>query len=192
MTSRHYPASLTTLILFCIWAIRWFLFKFYGNLGCWYRRNYRYYFYKMTASMIQRRVMTSSHDVMPSYKNEEMVVCFQLHLPINQVNKISLNCSIQQVQISKMRFVVLWRDIMNMMSLHEVESSSKCNCDGTSWLSNTNNYINRPIIIFLTHLQANINEMSFVTSYNHASDVMASRYDMTKTMRLLNSATRET
>ena len=68
---------------------------------------------------------------------------------------------------------------MIMMSLHEVKSACKCKCDDTSWLSNSNNHINRQRIIFLANLQADIDTVSFVTSYNHVIDVMASRYDMT-------------
>ena len=85
---------------------------------------------------------------------------------------------------------------MIMMSLHEVKSSCKCTCDDTSWLSNSNNRINRQRIIFLAHLQADIDKVSFVTSYN-VSDVMASRNDITtyaniKSMIFLNSATKNT
>ena len=40
-------------------------------------------------------------------------------------------------------------------------------------------YIKQATNHFLAHLQADIDTVSFVTSYNHVIDVMASRYDMT-------------
>ena len=107
-----------------------------------------------------------------------------------------LNYSASTSSDSRMRFAISWRDVMIMMSLHEVKSSCKCKCGDTSWLSNSNNHTNRQRIIFLAHLQADIDKVSFVMSYN-VSDVMASRNDITtyankKSMIFLSSATQNT
>ena len=85
---------------------------------------------------------------------------------------------------------------MIMMSLLEVKSSCKCKCDDTSWLNNSNNHIKRQRIIFLAHLQDEIDKVTFVASYN-VSDVVASRNDITtyaniKSMIFLNSETQNT
>ena len=87
---------------------------------------------------------------------------------------------------------------MIMMSLHEVKSPCKCKYYDTSWLRNSNNQIlNRQRIFFLAHLQADIDTVSFMTSYIIMS-LTSWRHAMTwrhnsnsKTMIYLNSVTRK-
>ena len=127
MTSRQYLASLYSTYQSCSWAILRLLYKFYANLGCWYQTNHRYYFRKL-----QRRVMTSRCDVMPSYEIEAILVCLQIpHANWPVSHTYCLIVAYYQAKISKIRFVISWRDVrimtsvMIMTSIHEVKSSCK-------------------------------------------------------------------
>ena len=85
-------------------------------------------FLQAAASIIsQRRVMTSRCDVMPSYEIEALLVFFQFsHANWPGARKYCSIVAHQQAQISEIRFVISWRDVMMMTSLHEVKSSCKC------------------------------------------------------------------
>ena len=136
------------------------------------------------------------HAIVWNWSNNSMLSIFTCHL--TRYTKILLNCSISTSsdKWNKICDIVTGRHDHDVTAWNEVIVQTIMLWHFTIEQSKQP-YINRQWFICLAHLQANIDKVSFVTSYSHVNDVMASRYDIMahsniNSMIFLNSATWKT
>ena len=91
------------------------------------------------ATMSRHDITMWRHAIFRNWSNTSMLSVSKCH--ITRYTKYCSNVSYKQAQMSEMKFLISWRDVMIMTSLYEVKSSCKWYCYDTSWLSNPNNHI---------------------------------------------------
>ena len=141
------------------------------NLG-YYCKYYRYYFCKLPPAC--QNVASWRHDETPCHlmKLKQYWYASLFHMPINHVHKILLNCMLTSYDE--------WNENCDIVTERHDRHCMKCMQLPMLWYflikQPKQPYINRQWIICLVHLRANINEVSFLTSYSHVSDVTTSDF----------------
>ena len=129
-----------------------------------------YHHFRTSTSWYKRNefcdVMTSRHDVMTSCKHKNDNI-FRLSEPENYRNKKRIiSLALLQAEIEYRLFLTSWH------GRHDMTSSCKYKTDNIFELSNPKFHRNKKRIIFLAHLQAEIEKISLGAS---CCDVMTSQ-----------------